>query len=315
MQKTNIIALLFMACSPFGSHIQAQSWVKKASKSVFVLKTFRADGQLLGSATGFYTDSEGRALSSFTPFKGATRAVVIDAQGKEYPVEAIIGANATYDVAKFRVQTKKSEPLTVAQQPAVAGSKAWLLTYRETKNVPQGTIRRVETFAGQHSYYSVALPVGESMVSSPLLNEDGEVIGLAQLAATTTDTLSYAVSALFADSLHTTGLSLNDEALRSTAIKKALPEQRDQALLMLYMAAGTADSATYVTLVDDFITQFPDAPDGYTYRARMAAANDRCDDAARDMEKAIGVAANKDEAHYSYAQLIYQKVMFKPEPP
>ena len=63
-------------------------WVKNASKSVFTLKTFSADGSLIASSNGFFTGSNGEAISSFTPFKGAARAVIIDAAGKwqERPV-------------------------------------------------------------------------------------------------------------------------------------------------------------------------------------------------------------------------------------
>ena len=48
------------------------SWVKKATKSVFTLKTFAADGSLIGSSNGFFTRANGDAVSNYTPFKGAT---------------------------------------------------------------------------------------------------------------------------------------------------------------------------------------------------------------------------------------------------
>ena len=60
-------------------------WAKKAAGAVFTLKTFSADGNLLTSSNGFFISENGEAVSSFTPFKGAQRAVVIDAQGKELP--------------------------------------------------------------------------------------------------------------------------------------------------------------------------------------------------------------------------------------
>ena len=69
------------------------NWVKKATKSVFTLKTFGSDGTLIGSAGGFFIGEDGEAVSSFTPFKGASTAVVIDAQGKEIPVACMVGAN------------------------------------------------------------------------------------------------------------------------------------------------------------------------------------------------------------------------------
>ena len=96
------------------------SWTKKAAKSVFTLKTFSADGTLIGSTNGFFTGEDGEAVSSFSPFKGASSAVVIDAQGKELPVACMLGANETYDVAKFRVAAKKTVPLTIAAFPYIS---------------------------------------------------------------------------------------------------------------------------------------------------------------------------------------------------
>ena len=71
----------------------AQAWSKKAAQAVFTLKTFKADGTLLGSANGVFVSENGEAVSCFAPFRGADRAVVIDAQGKEWPVETMMGAS------------------------------------------------------------------------------------------------------------------------------------------------------------------------------------------------------------------------------
>ena len=301
-----VIGMLLMAAA-----VTAQpNWVKKATKSVFTLKTFGSDGTLIGSAGGFFIGEDGEAVSSFTPFKGASSAVVIDAQGKEAPVACMLGANETYDVAKFRVNVKKTVPLTIAPINASENAPVWLLPYRETKTLPQGTVRKAETFRDNYAYYTVALNMPEGTVSCPLMNEAGEVVGLMQQPYMQGDSLSYAVSALFADSLKISGLSINDATLRSTFIKKDLPKELDQALLTLYVGQASVDSATYVEILEDFIARFPNAPDGYTYRAQIATGDRRFADAARDMEQAIKVAEKKDEAHFNYSKIIYQKELF-----
>ena len=239
------MALFAVHCSLFVSPAVAQpSWAKKATKSVFTLKTFGADGTLLASSMGFYVGTGGEAVGPFTPFKGAQRAVVIDAQGKEMAVECMLGANETYDVAKFRVAGAKTQPLTIATAQQTAGTQVWLLPYRETKRVPQGTVRKAETFNNAYAYYTVALQMPDDAIGAPLLTGDGQVVGLMQQPASAEDTLNYAVSALFADSLSINGLSMNDRTLRQTAIKKALPADEQQALLSLYMGVSSLDSAS-----------------------------------------------------------------------
>ena len=289
------------------------SWVKKASKSVFTLKTFGADGSLQASSLGFFVGTGGEAVGPFTPFKGAQRAVVIDASGKEMAVECMLGANETYDVAKFRVAGGKTQPLEIAGGRQAAGAEVWLLPYREMKRVPQGTIRKAETFNSRYDYYTVALQMPDDAVGAPLLTADGQVVGVMQQPASSKDTLNYAVSALFADSLAINGLSINDRTLRLTGIKKALPADESQALLSLYMGVSSLDSVTYATMVDDFIDQFPKSHEGYLYKAQLEANAHHYAEADRLVAQALKVTKKADEVHYSYSRLIYQKAMTHPE--
>lgn len=308
----SLITLYVACCLPTA---KAQpSWAKKAGKSVFTLKTFAADGSLIASSNGFFVGAQGEAVSSFAPFKGAARATVIDASGKEMRVTGLIGANDMYDVAKFRVDGK-SQPLTVAQSAAPVGTTLWLLPYRESKNLTGGLIRKAEKFQDDYAYYTIAMRTPEQAVSCPLLNEDGEVIGILQPAASAADSLSYAISARFADSLKVNGLSLNDPTLRMTSIKTELPDNLQDANLMIFMASTSADSVAYAGLLDDFIRKFPNEPDGYTYRAQLSAASGDYASAERDMDQALKVASPKDNAHFNYARLIYQKEVYNSDKP
>ena len=296
---------------------QAQSWSKKAAQAVFTLKTFGADGSLLGSSNGFFVGENGEALSSFTPFKGASRAVVIDAQGKEWPVEYLMGANDMYDVAKFIVTVKKPTTLTLAAS-AANGTTAWMLPYT-VKKAPeciQGTVSSSESFQGNYAYYTLAMQVPEQHAGSPVLNDNGEVLGLLQPAAGgAAATTSYAVSATFANDLRISGLSLNDPALRSTNIAKALPDQLDEAMLTIYMAGTVMEQAQYEELLNRFIQKFPNAADGYIYRARIAAAKGDFAAANADMKQALSVGDKKDDTHYQFAQMIYQKEVYQHDQP
>lgn len=300
-----IASMLLVVCVSFSQ----PSWVKKTAKSVFTLKTFDAAGSLIGSAGGVFVGENGEALSSFEPFRGAYTAVVIDAAGKEYPVEMILGANSTYDVVKFRVSVKKSQPVFLSTANVAEGTAVWLLPFRATKDAIGGTVSKAETFGNKYAYYTVRMQMPDDGVGLPLLSDDGLLLGLMQRPAVQGDTLSYAVSALFADSLKMNGLSINEPALRATHVKKALPDDVKQAQLSLFMAPSSLDSAACANLVDDFIRKFPTEQDGYITRAQLAAEAERFADADADMQQALKVGERKDEAHYSFSRLIYQVLM------
>lgn len=294
----------------------AQSWAKKAANAVFTLKTFNADGSLLASANGFFISEQGEAVSSFAPFKGAHRAVVIDAQGKELEVDCLSGYNDMYDVAKFQVVVKKTQALPIASN-AANGTAVWLLPYavKKTPVCISGTVSNAETFGDGHAYYTLDITTTEQQVGCPILNEKGEAIGILQPSADKQSATGYAVSVQYANSLHMAGLSQNDPILRTVKIAKALPDDQSQATLALYVGASSMPTTDYAQLVDRYIQKFPKATDGYIYRARLKAAQDDFKGADEDMKQAISVASPKDDAHFQYAQLIYQKVIYQSDKP
>ena len=290
---------------------QPDKWVKKASKAVFTLKTFNADGSLIGSGNGFFITADGVAVSSYTPFRGAAKAVVIDAMGKEYEVKSIIGANDVYDIAKFRVDATKCQTLRTAPV-AVENTSLWLLPYN-AKNAYSCTaakVKSVQKVQNDYDYYTLEATAPENTVGCPYLNANGEVVGIQQQSSSDDNTTQYAVGAAFATGLKMTGLSLNDPALKATSIKKDLPDELDQAILTLYLASTLGDAQSFVGLVDDFIAKFPQAPDGYSYKAQIMAAQDNYPEADKYMKLAIDNATDKAEARYNYAKMMYQNLIY-----
>ena len=309
IRKTALTLTMLLTCTILCAQ---PSWQKKTSKAIFSLRTFAEDGTLIANANGFFVSQTGDAVSTFTPFKGATKAIVVDATGKEHEIDYILGANDTYDVVKFHVGgLKKQAFISIATQTSENGATVWMQTAQESKSLTKGHVTKAEKFNTEYDYYTVELQTAQVADGSPLFNEEGQVLGIMQHAAKADDPLRYAVSARFADSLRITGLSLNSPALRAVHIKKALPNELDQAVLTLYLGISSLDSLSFATLVNDFISKFPQAPDGYQYRAQLAFSGRNFEAAQRDMEKAITVSStNKDDAHYAYARMILQKEQY-----
>lgn len=308
MKKLIFILIIQVCLMPALLYAQPK-WAGKATKSVFTLKTFKQDGSLLASGNGFFIGNEGEAVSNFSPFVGASRAVIIDASGKEMKVECITGANDLYDVARFRVSGKVSG-LPVATT-TTTGSTAWVLPYSANKSArsQQGTIEKIDK-AGDYDYYTLAMQMPENTVGCPLLNENGEAIGIMQLSVGDSNK-SYAIAVQFALGLKITGLSFNEQVYKSTSVKKDLPNELEQAIVALYVSGPQMTKESYREMIDDFIRKFPTAADGYTYRAQEEVNDNLFDDADRDMQQAVKMASKKDEAHFSFAKLIFQKEIFK----
>lgn len=322
MKKIGIVLLMGLFWI-HGSMAQTPKWVEKAKRAVFSVVTYDKNDKILNTGNGFFVSEDGLALSDYSLFKGAERAVIITAGGKQMPVSLILGADDMYDVVKFRVAIvgKKVPSLLVAGTAPTAGSSAWMLPYSTQKSIAcvSGKVKKVDDIAGDYHYYTLDMPMKDKMVSCPVMNEAGEVFGIAQKSfGMDTATTCYASGASFAMSQHISALSLGDAALKNIGIRKGLPDTEDQALVYLYMASSSSSSEDYERLLGDFIAKFPDNADGYLRRANfyvVKAKEDASffDKAAQDMEAAQKVAKKKDDVLYNIAKLIYACQLEKPE--
>lgn len=295
-----------MACG----YIKAQpAAVKNAAKSVFTVTTFKADGSLLASSHGVFVGSNGEAIGSLKPFIGAARATVIDSKGNRMEVKRIMGMNDIYDVIHFTV-SGSTTPARLAASPLAGGGEAWLVPYPAKGSQAKATkVKSVETFMDKYTYYIFPLNAESNTEACPFVNSKGEVIGLMQPSATTTDT--HATDARFITSLVTNGLSGTSTMFRKIGIPAALPAAKDQAIVALMMANESGDSLKNVAAIADFTQAFPNLIDGYMAQAQLDAANARFNDAAACMDKALKNVEAKDEAHFNYSKLIYNKEIYQ----
>ena len=274
------------------------------------------------TGNGFFVTEDGVALSDYTLFKGAQRAVVMSSDGAQMPVEAIMGADDMYDVVKFRVGIpgKKVTALTLAAVAPAAGADVYLLPYstQKDRSFTAGKVKEADKISGNYSYYTLDMRLKDKMVSCPLMTVDGQVFGLAQKSSgQDTATICYAIDANFAMSQNISALSYGDMSLKGIGIKKALPDTEEQALVFLYMASSQLSPEKYMETLNDFIAQYPASADGYLRRASqhlfMSREDASMDKVAADMDKALEVAAKKDDVYYNRAKIIYNYALGKPE--
>ena len=322
MKQFLLLPFIFVCLSVQWSMAQAPKWVEKAKRAVFSVVIYDKNDKILNTGNGFFVTEDGVALSDYSLFKGAERAVIINSEGKQMPVDAVLGANDMYDVIKFRVAiTEKKVPaLTVATVAPAVGAEAYLLPYSTQKDrtCTQGKVKKVTKIEDNYSYYTLDMRLKDKMVSCPVADANGQVFGLAQKASgQDTASICYAAGAAFAMSQGISALSLGDITLRNIGIKKGLPDTEEQALVYLYVASSQVSQEEYVSLLDDFVKQFPNSPDGYLRRASTFVFGGKedadFDKAAADMERALKVAKKKDDVYYNISKQIYNYQLGKPE--
>lgn len=320
--KKNLLLTLALCLLAQWSVAQAPKWVEKAKRAVFSVVTYDENDKILNTGNGFFVTEDGIALSDYGLFKGAQRAVVINSEGTQMPVDVILGANDMYDVVKFRVAIsgKKVPALVVSATAPAVGASVYLLPYstQKDRSYTAGQVKEDSKIEGNFHYYTLDMRLKDKMVSCPVMTADGQVFGLVQKSSgKDTATICYAVGADYVMEQKIKPLSFNDHTLSSIGIKKGLPDTEEQALVFLYMASSQLTPEKYAELLNDFIAQYPNSADGYLRRAnnqmflsKEAASMDKV---AADMDKALEVTQKKDDAYFNRAKLIYNYRLTNPE--
>lgn len=309
--KKYLTILLLCICSMASAQ---PSQVKKAAKNMFKLTTFAKDGTILHNGYGVFVGEDGTCLSNWSPFVGAYTANVIDVAGRKYDVDCLIGASEINDIAKFRVivpQEKKMAitPIPVATAALSEGGKCWFAEY-DTKNpvLTSYSPSKTETFASNLPYYIFEQTASETLSGSPFLNDAGELLGLMVPSKKRTDV--YCPSAQFAMDFKVEGMTANEPTLRLSMIRVGLPADYQQAMLAMMLAGSKISMPSYLATAEEFISLFPTSCEGYSAKAQYYYANAQYAEADAAMNEGIEKSEAKDEAHYAYAKLIYNKVLF-----
>ncbi|MDD2436283.1 MAG: tetratricopeptide repeat protein [Massilibacteroides sp.] len=298
---------------------KAPKWMNKSRNAVVTITTFDKDNRQLHSGTGFFISENGEVLTAYSILKGAARAQVTDMDGQNYPIERLWGADELYDVVRIQASIpKKVAYFPLAQEPVAIGSQVYLMLFSTEKKpvFKEGQIVEVSKLKDPYAYYKVSFPLSLGEVNSPLVLATGEVLGLAQEDASGKNEQSYAVSAGYAHSLHISSTDFLSSTYNAILIRKAWPEDPDQAIVALYLKRSAQNPQEYLETLNDFIATFPSAPDGYTTRAshcatfrkELAAGSNESiylDKALEDINTAARYSKNPGDVHYNRAKLIF----------
>lgn len=288
-------------------------WVKSNLGAICQVITYDDKGNEAGRATGFFTGTDGSGMTSYDIFVNATKAVAIDSKGISHDIQYVIGANRIYDILRFRIEPDQKLPtLAIAPESVSDGETLYLLPYSTLKKVAptEFTVTEGSSMAGDYTYYSLHGDIQRDAAGSPLFNTAGQLVGVIQNAIES-DTCNYAIDSRYAASLSiSSALALNDDNYRGMTFPKALPDTEDQALAYLFMVqAGRSDA--YGTLIDQFIAQYPDSPDGYLKKGSYLVLGDdttRYEEGIACFDRAVEMSDPKDNALYEYANNIYTSI-------
>lgn len=302
---TSVFAMVVATSNIFAQPAQ----VKNAAKSTFQLLSYDSNGNRIASTYGVFTSVDGECVSTWSALSNASRAEIVDMNGKTYKVRALIGANELYDVCRFKVDATKTPAAVLATSVTPANSKMWTINIDGKKVLTsEFEVERNETFMDKYTYYVFAYNDKTGVTGSPFVNSNGQVVGLLQQSETNLET--HAVDVRFANTLKFNALDISSPTYSKSGIRMQLPTDKKSALLMVMLAADQRDSAKYAGYISDYIEMFPHEVDGYSTSALRKLGIGDYAGADVDMNTALKLATDKAEAHAEYARVMYQKLIY-----
>ena len=313
--KKYYIVVYCLCCITVSAQGDIPKWVEKAKQAVFSIEIQDKNGNTR-QGNGFYIQASGEAVSDYSLFKGAVRAIVTNSDGRQMQVNHIIGADEMYDVIRFKVSVQRNVPfLPVVSELPVKGAKAYLLSVKDP--VQTGEIEEITNMKEAFEYYKVDIPLTSLQASLPLLTADGEVFALAQTDASGKNK-TFGVSVPYVQGLRFTSIDFFGNTYSSMGIRSVWSENADDAQLALLFYASMQDAPTYLETLNDFIETFPNLANGYLdrashyalHRAELAESQDEQAQllalAIADLNTYLKKNPREDDGLFNQAKLIYE---------
>lgn len=308
IERRRIFLGLCLSCFILGAwSAKPQKWLKKARQAQVTVMVFDAQN-VPRESQGVMIGDSGVVITEYDVLRGGVNATVIDAEGETHEVLRILGANSMYNVCKLQTaRPGKSKGLSVAPSPAALQTEVYILpTSKADKNVPctTDTICKDETFKESYHYYTLSASVPQRLAGCAVMNAEGEVVGLLQMAVQEGKP-SYVIDASYAMGLTISAIDAGNDDLQAVRIPKALPSKAADAATYIYLS-GTRDSVRYSQLTNDFIAAFPDSVTGYVMQAEWLVERGDYAQAQQVYDRALSqVKSRPEEIHFSLSKMIY----------
>ena len=290
-------------------------FLSKVQKGIFSINTYDKQGNLLRQGTGFYVGANGEAMASYSIFKNAYKATVIDHNGNQSEVDYVLGADDTYSVVRFHVNTKGNAVLSAVTTPQSIGTQLYAVGYanKGTALHDNASVADTAMIQGKYLYYGLAKSLDSKLIGSPVFNESGNVVGI--LHPTIGDK-SFVLDIRFRELLKMEAIPSRSAsvALGNIFIPKGLPDTQEEALVYLYFKAKSASNEEYMDMINRFVASYPQNAEGYLRRSTPLIDLMRFDEANSDLQKYLSLVEDKAAGNFNTASIIYDKLRLQPEP-
>jgi tetratricopeptide (TPR) repeat protein len=170
--------------------------VRRIKPSAVAIETFDAHGAKLSRGSGFFIDVD-RVVTNRHVIEGAFRAEVHSSAGTIYPVKGVLAVDAEGDIAVLKVEAPANQvrPLALDRTSPQEGESVVVIgnPFGLEGSVTNGIVSAVRDIPTFGRIIQITAPISPGSSGSPVVNMQGQVIGVATLQITGGQSVNFAI--------------------------------------------------------------------------------------------------------------------------
>ena len=189
--------LLFLMAGGAGAQEPLTELVRRVKPSVVAVVTFDAKGAQLSQGSGFFIATD-RIVTNRHVLEGAYRAEIHLTDNKEgFPVKGLLSVDGAGDIVLLQasVPVQWAVPLPVVPDLPQEGESVIVIgnPLGLAGSVSNGIVSAVRDVAGFGRILQISAPISQGSSGSPVINLQGQVIGVVTLQLNEGQSLNFAV--------------------------------------------------------------------------------------------------------------------------
>lgn len=258
MKNRSITIYLFVFLSinwaAFAQQYSLPNLISKIENSVFTVLVVNDQGVIFSQGSGFFIHSSGIGITNFHVLNKGYSASIVTKDGAKIPIIEVMDYDEDADLVKFRVEKRVQgyDALNVTTAIPMRGSEVISLSspLGLEQTVSTGIVSAVRDSEIYGKVIQMTAPISHGSSGSPILNKEGEVLGISTFGIEQGQSLNFAVSSIkineLSKDLGTSVYSIWNNPLETVKLKKARTLRKE----------GDLDSA--IILLDEELKNYPE---------------------------------------------------------
>jgi tetratricopeptide (TPR) repeat protein len=225
MKLLRIFALLILPINVVVPQDLLPELVRRIKPSAVAIETFDSRGEKLSRGSGFFVDTD-RVVTNRHVLEGAHRAEIHSSTGTVYPVKSVLAVDAEGDIALLKIDAPPGaiRPLPLVRTSPQEGESIVVIgnPLGLEGSVTNGIVSAVRDIPTFGRIIQITAPISSGSSGSPVVNMQGQVIGIATLQITGGQSVNFAIPSERISQLQATApMSLSDLIVASGRNKRA----------------------------------------------------------------------------------------------